>query len=168
MLKPRWLVAGIVLLCAAVGYKAWHFLGQPLQPAPVLAGKAVDGRMLDLSQSLLAAKGRPVMVVFWATWCPDCLAEQDGIESISRDYDVIAVAWRSEGNDAVAAHMRKYGLTYPTLNDVDGRIADAWNVRGVPKHFIIRPDSQVRFSVSGREGQWKLRLRLWWASVFHN
>lgn len=171
MLKGRWrrlLVATAALLLALVAYKGWRVLNQPLLPAPALSGIAVDGRPIDLAQSRQSATGKPVMVLFWATWCPECLAEQPTMQAISRDYEIIGVAWRSEGNDAVAAHMRKYGLTYPTLNDVDGHIAQAWEVRGVPKHFIIRPDGMIRFSVSGSESQWKLRLRLWWVSIFQS
>lgn len=166
MLKKRWLLAGAALLLAAVAYKGWLALGQPLQSAPPLAGTAVDQRKVDLARSLDTAQGKPVLVVFWATWCPDCLAEQDNIQSLSRDYEVIAVAWRSEGDEAVAAHMQKYGLTYPSLNDVDGSLAKAWNLRGVPDHFIVRPDGQMRFRIEGSRSEWKLRARLWWAATF--
>jgi thiol-disulfide isomerase/thioredoxin len=161
----RWLLAGCALLLAIIGYKAWQVLDQPVLPAPALAGVAVDGRPVDLALSTRQG-GKPVMVVFWATWCPDCLAEQDAIRAISRDYEVIGVAWRSEGNDAVAAHMKQHALTHPTLNDIDDSLSKAWEVRGVPAHFIVRPDGMTRFRVTGSLNEWKLRARLWWAATF--
>jgi thiol-disulfide isomerase/thioredoxin len=168
MLKKhrQWLLAAGMAVLAVAAYKAWQSLRQPMVAAPALSGTAVDQRKVDLARSLKASQGKPVMVVFWATWCPECLAEQDSVQAISRDYEVIAVAWRSEGDDAVAAHMGKHGLTYPTLNDLDGRVSKAWDVRGVPDHFIVQPDGMTRFRVEGSRSEWKLRARLWWASAF--
>lgn len=168
MLKShgRWLlVAAGALLFAVIAYKGWRILNQPALPAPALAGVAVDGRPVDLALSARQG-GKPVMVVFWATWCPDCLAEQEAVRSVSRDYEVIAVAWRSEGNDAVAAHMALHELSYATLNDMDGSLAKQWGVRGVPAHFIVRPDGMTRFRVDGERPEWALRARLWWAAAF--
>jgi thiol-disulfide isomerase/thioredoxin len=162
----RWLVVVVAVLLAATSIKIWRSLNQPTTMAPALKGVAVDGRVVDLARSLRSTGGKPVLVVFWATWCSDCLAEQRNIQSIARDYEVIAVAWRSEDNENVAAHMSKYGLSYPTLNDVDGVTAKAWDIMGVPDHFIVQPSGTTRFRVGGSHSEWKLRARLWWASQF--
>lgn len=162
----RWLVVVVALLLVAAGFKVWRSLNQPTSQAPALTGVAVDGRAVDLAQSLRSATGKPVLVVFWATWCPDCLAEQDHIQSIAQDYEVVAVAWQSESNENVAAHMSRYRLTYPTLNDVDGAIAKTWGIMGVPDHFIVQPGGTTRFRIGGSHSEWKLRARLWWASRF--
>lgn len=162
----RWLLVVVAVVLAAVAIKVWRALDQPSTPAPKLVGTAVDGRTLDLAQSLKAAGDKPVMVVFWATWCPECLAEQDNIQSISRDYEVVAVAWRSEGNDAVTRHMTDNKLTYPTLSDESGTLAKAWGVIGVPTHYIVEPNGMTRFRVEGSRSEWKLRARLWWTSKF--
>jgi thiol-disulfide isomerase/thioredoxin len=169
MLKRYWrwlLVAAAALLLAVFTYKGWRVLSQPVMPAPALAGVAVDGRPVDLAQSRQRAGGKPVMVVFWATWCPECLAEQPTMQAISQDHEIIGVAWRSEDNETVATHMALHGLSYATLNDVDGTLAKQWGVRGVPAHFIVRPDGMTRFRVEGEHPEWTLRARLWWAATF--
>ena len=160
------IAAAAALMFAVVAYKGWRVLSQPVLPAPTLTGVAVDGRQVDLAQSRQRADGKPVMVVFWATWCPECLAEQPAMQAISRDYEIIGVAWRSEDNDAVATHMALHELSYATLNDVDGALANQWGVRGVPAHFIVRPDGMTRFRVEGEHPEWTLRARLWWAGTF--
>lgn len=160
------LVAVATLLLAVVAFKGWRVLNQPVLPAPALVGVAVDGRPVDLAQSRQRPGGKPVMVVFWATWCPECLAEQPAMQAISRDYEIIGVAWRSEDNEAVATHMALHELSYATLNDIDGTLAKQWGVRGVPAHFIVRPDGMTRFSVEGSRSEWTLRARLWWAATF--
>lgn len=162
----RLLVAVAALLLAVVAYKGWRILNQPVLPAPALVGTAVDGRPIDLAQSRQRPGGKPVMVVFWATWCPECRADQPAMQAISRDYEIIGVAWRSEGNDDVAAHMALHKFNYASLNDVDGALARQWGVRGVPAHFVVRPDGMTRFRVNGVHPEWTLRARLWWAATF--
>jgi thiol-disulfide isomerase/thioredoxin len=162
------LAAAAALVLAGVAYKGWRILGQPVQPAPALAGIAVDGRPVDLVQSTQRTGGKPVMVVFWATWCPGCLEEQPIMKAIARDYEIIGVAWRSEDDASVATHMAFHGLSYATLNDVDGTLSKRWGVRGVPAHFIVRPDGMTRFRANGEYSEWALRTRLWWASTFHD
>ncbi len=158
----RWIALVAAVAVVTVGLRAWRVLNQAAEPVPALTGVAVDGRTVDLAQSLAAAKGKPVMVVFWATWCPDCLAEQAAMQALAQDYPLVAIAWRSEDNAAVAKHMAENKLGYPSLNDVDGAIAKAWDIRGVPTHFIIAPDGKRSFRVEGSRPEWNLRARLWW------
>jgi peroxiredoxin len=107
-----------------------------------------------------------VLVHFWATWCPICRTEQDTINAIARDTpNVITVAMQSGSRDEVEKYLKQQGLSFPVLNDPDGRIAAAWGVHAVPASFIIDPDGQIRFVEIGYTTETGLRLRLWLAAV---
>lgn len=157
------MLEGLLIIAVVVAVQLWQSRGLPDGPAPALAGTSIDGKPLELAALVKAANGKPVLVAFWATWCPVCKAEDGNIQSISRDFPVISVAMQSE---IVAKHMQERGLTFATIDDPDARLAGAWNVRGVPSHFVVDAAGNVRFRVVGYATTWGLRARLWWAERF--
>jgi len=150
-----------VLLVLIVGIRAWQQSGTASGPAPALAGELLDGKPV----SLAAFAGRPVLVHFWATWCPICRAEQGSIDALARDVPVITVAMQSGDRDAVVQHLRKEELSFPVLNDPAGEIAAQWGVRAVPASFIVDGAGQIRFLEIGYTTGVGLRLRLWLAGL---
>jgi thiol-disulfide isomerase/thioredoxin len=154
------MLEALLIIGIVVAVQLWQVRGLPTGPAPALAGKGIDGKSLALADTLRAANGKPALVVFWATWCPICKAEDGNIQSISADHPVLSVAMRSED---VARHMQERGLTFPAIDDHDAALATAWNVHGVPCHFIVDGTGNVRFRIFGYATTWGLRARLWLA-----
>lgn len=159
----KWVLEALAIVAVVVAVQLWQARGLPEGPAPALAGLGIDGTPRDLADVVKAANGKPVLVAFWATWCPVCKAEDGNIQSIATDHSVLTVAMQSED---VAKHMRERGLSFATINDPDGALAAAWKVRGVPSHFIVDGAGNVRFRVVGYATTWGLRARLWWAERF--
>jgi thiol-disulfide isomerase/thioredoxin len=162
--KSRWLWrAGeaVVVLALILGIRAWQQSGIASGPAPALAGVLLDGKPVALT----AFAGRPVLVHFWATWCPICSAEQGSIEALARDAPVITVAMQSGGREEVVQHLRKEALSFPVLNDPDSVIAAQWGVRAVPASFIVDGAGQIRYVEVGYTTGVGLRLRLWLAGL---
>lgn len=150
-----------VVLLLILGIRAWQQSGIASGPAPVLTGVLIDGKPIALS----AAAGRPVLVHFWATWCPICRLEQDSIDALARDASVITVAMQSGDRAAVAQYLRHEALNFPVLNDPDGVIATQWGVRAVPASFIVDGAGQIRYVEVGYTTGIGLRLRLWLAGL---
>lgn len=153
----------LAFVAVVVAIQLWQARGLPEGPAPALAGTLLDGRPASLDETLRAAGGRPVLVAFWATWCPVCKAEGGNIQSIAADHPVLSVAMQSEN---VARQMEERGLSFAAIDDADAALASAWRVRGVPSHFIVDGAGNVRFRVVGYATEWGLRARLWWAERF--
>lgn len=162
---PRWrsyAVNVLVLIVLVAAIRAWQqrdmFKGVP----PALSGTTLSGS----PYSLPLRPAHPVLVHFWATWCPICRAEQDSIAAISHDSgSVITVAMQSGKPQQVAAYLREQQIDFPVLNDVEGNLAKAWGVHAVPASFIISPDGKVDFVEVGYTTGVGLRLRLWWAAM---
>lgn len=150
-----------MVLLLVLGVRAWQQSGVASGPAPALTGVLLDGKPVALT----AFAGRPVLVHFWATWCPICRAEQGSIEALARDTPVITVAMQSGAHAAVAQHMRNETLSFPVLNDPDGAIATLWGVRAVPASFIVDGAGQIRYVEVGYTTGIGLRLRLWLAGL---
>jgi thiol-disulfide isomerase/thioredoxin len=160
----RWLrraAEAVVVLVLILGIRAWQQSGTASGPAPALAGELLDGKPVALA----AFAGQPVLVHFWATWCPICRAEQGSIDALARDLPVITVAMQSGDREAVIQFLRKETLSFPVLNDPDGVLAAQWGVRAVPASFIVDGAGQIRFLEIGYSTGVGLRLRLWLAGL---
>ncbi|RTZ58147.1 MAG: hypothetical protein DSZ33_06405, partial [Gammaproteobacteria bacterium] len=78
-----WLAQLALFLVILFGIQAWMTRDAPRGPAPELSGKLLnaDQRMVDLADY----RGKPLLVHFWATWCPVCKFSHGAVESVSRD-----------------------------------------------------------------------------------
>lgn len=167
LLKPDPILrkALVVLLFVAVigGIRTWQQRDMASGPAPALQGTTLAG----LPYALPSHPDHPVLVHFWATWCPVCRAEQGSIAAIAHDHPdaVVTVAMQSGAPETVASHMREQGIVFPVVNDPDGNLARAWGVHAVPASFIVAPDGEIRFIEVGYTTEIGLRLRLWLAGI---
>ncbi len=162
--RRRWLrrTAEIGFLVALVlGARAYVSRGAATGPAPALEGVALNGSRVSLSSLL----GRPVLVHFWATWCPVCRLEEANIQAVSRHHAVITVATRSGDATELGEYMEERGLDFPVVLDESGFLATRYGVRGVPVSFIVDAGGQIRFVEVGYTTELGLRARLWWSTL---
>jgi peroxiredoxin len=160
--KPRWrrwLLELLVVALVLAAVQWWQARGVASGTAPDLSGTLLDGRQVDLA----AERGRPVLVHFWAAWCPICRLEQGSIDALARDYRVISVATTSGSAAEVHRHMQREGLAFPVLMDKEGDVARAWGVSGLPASFVIDPAGQVAHAMVGYTTGMGFRMRLWLA-----
>ena len=156
----RWLrdILLFVLILAAVQW--WQSRDLAKDQAPPLAGLLVDGTPYQMDSS-----GDPVLVHFWAEWCPVCRLGQDSIDDIAKDHRVITIATTSGPANEVQAFLEEHALTMPTLIDEQGDIARRWGVFGVPSTFVVDTDGAIRHDSKGYSTEIGLRLRLWLAGL---
>ena len=161
--KLRSLVINILIFVAIIaGVRMWQHRDMVSGTAPDLRGVMLSGQRYTLPTH----PAHPVLVHFWATWCPICRAEQGSIAALAHDDpDVITVAMQSGKNEEITRFMHEQGIEFPVVNDADGSISNAWGVHGVPASFIIAPDGNIRFIEVGYTTGMGLRLRLWLAGI---
>ena len=158
----RWktnLIWMLAIVLVYFGVRAWQTRDLPQGPAPQLQGVLLDGRGFDLAQT----RGAPMLVYFWASWCPICRVSDGAIDALSRDYPVVTIAMQSGSDAEVSKFLREEGLRFPVLNDPEGVLAREWRVRGVPAGFIIDRNGDIRFVEMGFTSGWGWRARLWLA-----
>ena len=155
-------INALILVVVFGGVRIWQQRGIASGPAPVLQGVTLAGQPYTLP----VQPSQPVLVHFWATWCPICRAEQGAIDGVAQaDPNVITIAMNSGKPEEVARYMQEQGIAFPVLNDPNGQIAGTWGVRAVPASFIIGRDGQIRFVEVGYTTGIGLRIRLWLAGV---
>jgi len=150
-----------VVLSLILGIRAWQQSGTASGPAPALAGILLDGKPVELK----TFAGQPVLVHFWAAWCPVCRLEQNSINALARDAAVITVAMQSGASGTVEQYLRNESLSFPVLNDPEGMIATQWGVHAVPASFIVDGSGQIRYVEIGFTTGMGLRMRLWLAGL---
>jgi cytochrome c biogenesis protein CcmG/thiol:disulfide interchange protein DsbE len=146
---PVALTALVVL--AIVQARAGAGLRPPREPgfsAPAFALPDLEGR----SVSLGSLRGRPLLLNFWATWCPPCLAELPALEALAQAQpdclQVVGIAESSGGADAIAAFAREHRLTYPLLVD-DGRAGASYSVVYLPHSVLIDSGGRIAGTFEG-------------------
>jgi len=108
---------------------------------------AVEYEWKDMSgavKSLADYKGKPVVLHFWASWCPPCRSEMPTMEAWSKansDVEMIIVSLDSDISDA-AAFLKSKGLMFPALKG-DMVKAGRLGVRGLPTTLVIGADSSI-------------------------
>ncbi len=112
--------------------------------APDFALKTESGEVVRLSDY----RGKPLILHFWATWCPYCKKLQPGLESLYQKHknqglEVLAVSyWEDEGAKPQADIMSR-GLNLKTVINGDA-IAKEYEVRGTPTTFFINRQGQLK------------------------
>lgn len=125
-------------------------------PAPIFSATSIEGTVLSLNQ----LRNKPVLIYFWATWCPICNLHKETIEDLSQDYTVITVASWSEDIDEVRSYFADTALRQMTLYDPDGELAGRYGITAVPSFFILDEKGDIRFIERGFTSSLGLRLRL--------
>lgn len=119
--------------------------GQPLIP---FKGNDLNGQPIDLHQSI---GKKPILLVFWASWCPSCRQEVPKINQLAekyRDRGMLFVGVDIGYNDTVEraqAFARKTGMTYPTFFDGTGAVTAKYKLVGVPTIIVADKKGIIRF-----------------------
>ncbi|MBV8928637.1 MAG: redoxin domain-containing protein [Mycobacteriaceae bacterium] len=92
-------------------------------------------------------QGRPVVMWFWAPWCPFSNAGAPAVGQVAAanpNVTFIGVAGRSNVG-AMQDFVSRYNLSFTNLNDVDGALWTRFNVPWQPAYLFYRPDGSSTF-----------------------
>ena len=111
--------------------------------APVRELPSLDGG----TASLADFEGKPVLLNFWASWCDPCKEEAPLLERahrrLKREGGAVLGVTVSDQSDDSRAFMEEYGLTFPSLRDVEGVLGREFGTTGVPETFAIDRDGRI-------------------------
>jgi len=142
-----------VFAVAAIVVSLLTSSGTALPPAPAAAGFSVTALGAPSQHvSLSQYKDKPVVVNFWAQWCPDCQTETPLLASwYKKQQGQVALVGLDE-NDSTAkaltfAHAK--GITYPLGYDPLTSAAGAYGVNALPQTFFLNAQHRVVQRVFG-------------------
>ena len=111
-------------------------------------------------------KDKPVLIHFWATWCPTCKIEASNIQSISKNYEVLSIAVNSGEDTKIKEYMSKNNFDFKVYNDESGFFAKEFNIAVYPTTFIYDKEKNLIFSEVGFTSTLGLYFRMWIADSF--
>ena len=119
-------------------------------PIALYQGAAELGQQ-ELRFHEVLARGRPVVLNFWAAQCPPCLAEMPDFERFSREYaGALSVVGIDLGSftglgtpDQGRQLLQRLRITYPAGTTGERRVLEEYGVLGLPATFFILADGTV-------------------------
>ena len=103
-------------------------------PAPDFTVYDGQGNPVKLSDYI----GKPIVLNFWASWCPPCKAEMPAIEKFHGNYkDANAIAVNTDPEADVKGFADQLGLTFPIVLDEEDRTMKNYSVMGIPTTYFI-------------------------------
>lgn len=143
------------------GYEAWTAAGQrvdldakyaaSLIPAdsavPDFLLKDLDGNWVTMGDF----RGKKVVLVFWASWCPDCRAEVPDIKAMRQASDPAEVEFVSVSFDKDIETLRSFvaendlpGVQlFDPVGKKDSKVAEAFGVKWIPSLYLVDADGKV-------------------------
>ena len=130
--KRRWLrlLLEVVIIVAIVfGIRVWQQKDLVSGVSPSFQSVKLDGTTVNLEDY----NGKPLLLHFWASWCPFCKLEEGSITNIQKDWPVLTVAYQSGDKEEVLKHLQERNIqAWPVIIDQDSRLAELFGVKGVP------------------------------------
>jgi len=94
-------------------------------------------------------KDKPLMIHFWATWCPMCKLEASNIEILSKKYEILSVVVNSGDRNYIQEYMKSKDLDFKVVNDKKGVWASKFHVKAYPTTFIYNKQGILKFTEVG-------------------
>ena len=114
---------------------------------------APDFRLQDIHKNYYTLSSyrekKPVLLFFWTTWCPHCRRQLRVIndkypELFKKGWELLSIDV-GESPEKVDRFLRNYSLSYKTLFDLDTRVAESYDILGVPAYILINKEGEIVF-----------------------
>jgi thiol-disulfide isomerase/thioredoxin len=153
-MKSLYFVASVVSLTFASSLPAQDLgiaVGQQA-PASVVV-EALDGKSVDLARFIGKT---PVLIQFWATWCPSCRALEPSFRAAQAKYGArvkfIGVAVSvNQSPERVRLYREKHGMTHDIFYDRKGFATDAFEVPATSYIVVLDRKGKVVYTGLGAD-----------------
>jgi thiol-disulfide isomerase/thioredoxin len=151
MRKNVFLLLLLTIILTALFPGCAKSLPQKNVPAPDFTLTSLDGLSVTLSE----LRGRPVLLNFWATWCPPCRSEMPYLQEIhedpvwrARELLILAINLQ-ESAPTVSQFMTGNRYTFTVLLDTKAEAGRLYNTSSIPATYIIGKDGIIKDSRVG-------------------
>ncbi|KIL42856.1 peroxiredoxin [Jeotgalibacillus alimentarius] len=122
-------------------------------PLPAFDTTTLDGEPVNLQDY----RGKKIILNFWATWCPPCMAEMPHMqeyyenEAKEQNVEILAVNLTSKDNgiEKIQSFTDDYGLTFPILLDETGLLGDEFQAFTIPTTYLIDEEGIIQRKLMG-------------------
>jgi len=108
---------------------------------------------------------KPLLIHFWATWCPTCKLEASNIEFLSKYFEVLTIAVDSKDDTTVQKYLDAHEYTFNVVNDPHNQLSSQFKIVGLPTTFIYDKNKNLVFSDVGYSSTFSMYLKMLWAEM---
>jgi peroxiredoxin len=98
-------------------------------------------------------RGKPLIVNFWATWCPPCREEMPSMQrahaQISKEGMALIAINVGEDAETVTQFLGQIPVAFPLPLDETSAVVTSWPVRGLPTTFVVDPEGRLAYVATG-------------------
>ncbi len=132
----------------------------PGEAVPAYETRLLDGKML----SSAAFKGKVVLVVFWATWCPTCQKELPELQSLyekhrGKGFEILALSIDADAF-TVEEFWKDHDYVFPVAMRAPAHARIFGPAKAIPALYLIDRKGKLRFARIGGIGKDKLEAEL--------
>ncbi len=135
----------LIILLVVLGLGVTSTSGEAAELAPDWALTSAEGELVRLSTEV---QEQPVVLFFWASWCPYCKALMPHLQSIRLEYGaaikILAINFRDSGDPV--GFIREHGYDFTLLPNGDA-VAGLYDIYGTPGVVIIDKNQQIAFDL---------------------
>ena len=145
------------------GWEEVEMLALPGEERASLAGsraaafalRSLEGEQVALND----VRGKPIVLDFWATWCPPCRAELPLIEKLRAEFNgkVAFYGVNDEESGTVKNFVKKNGYELTTLMDSKRQVHRQYGVSAIPTLLVIDSQGVIRTHFIGGRSEAVLR-----------
>lgn len=135
-----------------------NIIKQPDIPSNTLP--LLEANIVGQDKTYKLSQNRPLVVVFWGSWCPICKQDLPNFSKITNEYDVIGVGVKSGSDSDILAFLKENGISLKTINDDSGEIAQKFNISTYPTTLIYDKNGNLKFTEVGYITTAGLKARL--------
>lgn len=151
-MKITRILFALLLVCALSGTSFAAQINRefdPPFPAPSFSLVDLDERVHQLEDY----RGKPLIVNFWATWCPPCLKEMPSMERAWQKIESEGITMIGinvgEDFDTVFGFTATMDVSFPLLLDLDGTVTGEWPIQGLPTTYVLNPEGEMVYRMIG-------------------
>ncbi|SNZ02055.1 TlpA family protein disulfide reductase [Flagellimonas pacifica] len=149
-----WILAIVLIVFTPVGFHLKVFIGKFFAASAVIVEadeqkilEDYDWKLVSLNGNQMdfqSSKGEVLLVNFWATWCPPCVAELPSLEKLYADYGdkVKFVLVTNEQPEKVSHFVQKKSYTVPIYFERSST-PDMFFSKSIPATYIISKSGKI-------------------------
>ena len=134
------LATGLANQASATGRSGEQLIGRK---APEFLADSINGKPVSLSNF----PESPIILNFWASWCPPCRDETPHFEKIWRLYkekDVVVIGINVQDDlNSANEYISEFDVTFVNGMDKNGRIMVDYGVTGLPVTFFLDREGMI-------------------------
>jgi len=116
---------------------------EPGHPAPDFELKDLDGKTFSLSEFKAQ---KPVLLYFWATWCPHCVASRPRIAKLREEMprselEILGInVGAGDSLERLKRFQKGHPVSWPMLYDEDEKVTQTYQVQGIPLYILVNKE----------------------------